>query len=63
MEMLTSGNLVEWALDSRDIGLRALVQSGTDIGEKYVAARVPVVERQTALASVRLATILNGALW
>lgn len=63
MEMLTSGNLVEWALDSRDIGLRALVQSGTDIDEKYVAAHVPVVEQQRALASVRLAAILNGALW
>jgi hypothetical protein len=62
LEVLTSGTIVEWALESRDIGLGARVQSGTEIDEKYVASHVPQVEQQMALAGVRLAKLLNSAL-
>lgn len=37
LDVLTSGTAIEWALESRDIGLRALVQSGAEIEENYVA--------------------------
>jgi hypothetical protein len=61
-EVLTEGTTIAWALESRDIGLRALVPTGTEISDAYIAANVPTVEEQLALAGVRLAALLNNAL-
>jgi hypothetical protein len=46
-------------MQSRAIGLRALVAPNTALAETYVATYSPVVEEQLALAGLRLAKVLN----
>jgi hypothetical protein len=62
LAVLTSGTIAEWALESRDLGLKAMVPQNAELGESYIAANQPIIEQQLALAGVRLAAILNDAL-
>lgn len=55
------GGIVEWALQSRAIGVTALVPSGTAIDVEYVDKFMLPVEQQLVLAGLRLAHLLNEA--
>lgn len=60
-DVLTAGTTIEWALESRDIGLKALVPPGTALADPYVVANLPIAEQQLALAAIRLSAIFNAA--
>jgi hypothetical protein len=53
---------VAWANDSLQLAKRAWVQPETQIDEAYYLRERPVVDRQLALAGLRLAQILNEEL-
>jgi hypothetical protein len=63
-EPLTAGTTVDWALEAH----RAAVEHAYAIprshrlGQAYVAANLPVVDRQLALAAARLAGVLSADL-
>jgi hypothetical protein len=60
---LARGTPVAWAEEAhraaRDVAFT--VERGADLGEDYVARAVPVLDRQLAVAGVRLARVLNEA--
>ena len=53
---------VEWANDSLALAKQAWVQPQTNIDETYYLRERPVVDRQLALAGLRLARLLNEEL-
>jgi hypothetical protein len=53
---------VTWANDSLQLAKRAWVQPQTEIDEAYYLRERPVVDRQLALAGLRLARLLNEEL-
>jgi hypothetical protein len=57
-----SADPVLWANDSLALAKQAWVQPGTEIDEAYYLRERPVVDRQLALAGLRLARILNEEL-
>ena len=64
LRRLAGGTIVEWALETHRAA-RAhayVIPSSHRLDRRWVAANEPVVEWQLALASIRLARILNAAL-
>lgn len=61
---LSTGTPVEWALDAHKAAVNVgfTVKRGAMLDEDYLKLAQPVVNQQLALAGVRLAHILNGAL-
>ena len=57
-----SGDPVAWADQSLQLARQALVQPQTNIDQAYYQRERPVVDRQLALAGLRLAQILNQEL-
>jgi S1/P1 Nuclease len=53
---------VAWANDSLQLAKQALVQPQAEIDEAYYLRERPVVDRQLALAGLRLARLLNEEL-
>jgi hypothetical protein len=53
---------VAWANESLQLATQAWVQPQTNIGETYYLKQRPVVDRQLALAGLRLARLLNEEL-
>ena len=53
---------VDWANESHQLAQDAWVNSGTDIGQRYYDVQIKVVDRQLALAGLRLAKLLNDTL-
>jgi hypothetical protein len=53
---------VDWANESHQLAQDAWVNSGTDIGQEYYDVQIKVVDRQLALAGLRLAKLLNDTL-
>lgn len=60
MAMLGAGTPVQWALESRSLGQKAMVTNNSDLGDVYARAFVPVMDERLALAGLRLAAILNA---
>jgi nuclease S1 len=56
------GTPIAWANESLQLGKQAWVQPQTNIDEAYYLQQRPVVDRQLALAGLRLARILNQEL-
>jgi hypothetical protein len=59
---LAEGTTIDWAMESRAIGLKAMVPSNTTLGDAYVQAFTPVMDQCLATAGARLAAVLNDAL-
>jgi len=68
---LAAGSIVDWTLEAhrvareqayRDADGGSIPLRGASLGRDYYEARIAVVERQLALAGVRLARLLNEAL-
>ena len=57
-----SADPVAWANDSLQLARQAWVQPQTNIDQAYYQRERPVVDRQLALAGLRLAQILNEEL-
>jgi hypothetical protein len=57
-----SADPVSWANDSLALAKQAWVQPQTNIDEAYYQRERPVVDRQLALAGLRLARLLNEEL-
>jgi hypothetical protein len=57
-----SDDPVAWANDSLQLAKQAWVQPQADIDEAYYLRERPVVDRQLALAGLRLARLLNEEL-
>ena len=53
------GVSVDWAMTSREIGMRALVGNGADIDQSYIDTFLPVMNERLMLAGVRLAGVIN----
>jgi hypothetical protein len=60
---LAGGTVADWALESHDAAVEHayVLPANRRLGVAYVRANLPVVDRQLALASVRLARVLNEA--
>lgn len=62
---LTRGTAIEWALESHQIAIDvgfASVKCNSELGKEYLDRARPHVDRQLAIAGLRLARILNEAL-
>ena len=61
LELLSSGTLVEWALAAHQaaIDVAFTIEPNAQLGEDYLAIARPTVDRQLALAGLRLARTLN----
>jgi hypothetical protein len=59
LDTRTSGSAEQWANESRQLATAAWVQDGTNTDEQYERAQIKVVDRQMALAGLRLAKLLN----
>ena len=57
-----AGTPAEWAMQSHDLGKKALLPEHGHADEAYYRAQIPVVEQRLALAGVRLAAALNEVL-
>ena len=65
VDELTRGTTVEWALDAHQIAIDvafASITTGSELGEEYLKKARPHVDRQLAVAGLRLARILNETL-
>jgi hypothetical protein len=51
-----------WAVESFQLARAALVAQKANIDEAYFKKHIPVIDERLALAGIRLAAILNGAL-
>ncbi len=49
-----------WTNESKKLSDEALVAKNADIDEAYFQREIPVIDRQLALAGLRLASVLNG---
>jgi hypothetical protein len=57
-----SGTPEQWASESVRLTQAAWVQDGTNLDEAYYQREIKVVDRQMALAGLRLAKLLNDTL-
>ena len=57
-----SGDPAVWATESFQLAKKAIVPPHTNIDESYYLRERPVVDRQLALAGLRLARVLNEEL-
>jgi len=62
LEALAGGTPEQWANDSLTLAQAAWVTDGTDLNEGYYDKQIKVVERQLALAGLRLAKLLNDSI-
>ena len=56
------GTPEQWANESLRLAQAAWVQNGTDLDEAYYQQQIKVVDRQMALAGLRLARLLNDTI-
>jgi hypothetical protein len=69
-ELITTEKLVpqatgtpqQWANESVRLAQAAWATEGSDLDERYYAEQIKVVDRQLALAGLRLATLLNATI-
>lgn len=57
-----AGTPEQWANDSLRLAGAAWVQDGTNLDEQYYQKEIKVVDRQMALAGLRLAKLLNNTI-
>lgn len=62
LEVLAGGTPEEWADESLKLAEGAWVPDGTDLDERYYKKQIKVVDRQMALAGLRLAKLLNESI-
>jgi nuclease S1 len=64
IQALTSGTPIDWVLDAHRIAIHVAfdVDENTTLGEDYLQTARPHLDRQLAIAGLRLARILNEAL-
>jgi S1/P1 Nuclease len=58
-EMVADGNPEQWANESAKLAQAAWVSDGTDLDERYYETEIKVVDKQMALAGLRLSKLLN----
>lgn len=56
------GKPVEWANESARLAQKAWVKDGAELDERYYDEQIRVVDRQMALAGLRLAALLNATI-
>lgn len=59
---VSQANPVVWANEAHKLGVSFMVSDGAVIGQDYYDSASPAVDRQLAVAGIRLARILNAAL-
>lgn len=59
-DKVTQGNPAVWANESHKLGVSFLVSDGSNLGQGYYDAAIVAVDRQIAVAGIRLARILNA---
>jgi len=59
---LADGTPEQWANESLKLAEAAWVSDGTDLNERYYDKQIKVVDRQMALAGLRLAKLLNDSI-
>jgi hypothetical protein len=59
LDARTGGTPEQWANESVRLAQAAGVPDGSDLDEKYYQQQIKVVDRQMALAGLRLAKLLN----
>ena len=59
LERQAGGTPADWANESLALAQAAWVQDGTNLDETYYQQQIKVVDRQMALAGLRLAKLLN----
>ena len=59
LDAQATGSAEQWANESRQLATAAWVQDGANLDEQYDRAQIKVVDRQMALAGLRLAKLLN----
>jgi nuclease S1 len=62
LDALADGTPEEWANESHTLAEAAWVPDGTDLNEGYYDKQIKVVDRQLALAGLRLAKLLNESI-
>jgi hypothetical protein len=64
LRRLAAGTIVDWALETHLAAVEHayVIPPSRRLGRGWVAQNEPVVERQLALAAIRLARVLNDAL-
>jgi hypothetical protein len=62
LEALADGTPEQWANESLKFAEAAWVPDGTDLNERYHDTQIKVVDRQLALAGLRLAKLLNDSI-
>lgn len=62
LERLDGGTAVEWANESAHLAQSAWVADGTALDDSYYQKEIKVVDRQMALAGLRLAKLLNDTI-
>jgi hypothetical protein len=62
LEALAGGIPEEWANESLKLAEGAWVPDGTHLDERYYKKQIKVVDRQMALAGLRLAKLLNESI-
>jgi nuclease S1 len=59
LETVAESNPEQWANESAKLARAAWVSDGTDLDERYFETEIKVVDKQMALAGLRLAKLLN----
>lgn len=62
LDDMDGGTPEEWANDSLKLAEAAWVSDGTDLDQRYYEKQIKVVDRQLALAGLRLAKLLNESI-
>ncbi len=62
LEALAGGTPEQWADESLKLAQAAWVSDGTDLNEGYYEKQIKVVDKQLALAGLRLAKLLNESI-
>jgi nuclease S1 len=62
LEALADGTPQQWANESHQLAQAAWVPDGTDLNKLYYEKQIKVVDRQLALAGLRLAKLLNESI-
>jgi hypothetical protein len=62
LDDVAGGTPEQWAYDSLRLAQAAWAQDGTDLDEGYYQREIKVVDRQMALAGLRLAKVLNATI-
>jgi hypothetical protein len=61
-DKVSQGNPIVWANESHKLGISFLVPDRANIGQQYYDSAIVAVDRQLAVAGIRLARILNAVL-